>query len=87
MEPQEAIKKINEFVRSIKRTSDGMFYIDHDLDLAFDTAIDALEKQIPMKQTEEYDMAGRHIKVCGYCGDFPQGGWDFCSWCGQKQDV
>ena len=83
MEPQEAIKTLNDY---ISNTDFDRIY-DRNILNAFDEAIEALEKQIPMKQTEEYDITGRPIKVCGYCEDVPRGGWDYCTWCGQKQDV
>lgn len=83
MEPQEAIKTLNDY---ISNTDFDRIY-DRNILNAFDEAIEALEKQIPMKQTEEYDITGRPIKVCGYCRDVPRGGWDYCTWCGQKQDV
>jgi len=50
---------------------------------AFDRAIEALEKQIPMPTKEELDISGRRIRVCGYCGDVPRNG-KFCKLCGQR---
>lgn len=50
---------------------------------AIDVAIEALEKQIPMSMTEELDISGRPIRVCGNCGDAPGSG-EFCRWCGQR---
>ena len=85
MEPQKAIDIIKEYIENTDL--DRHYQNDRNILNAFDEAIEALEKQIPMKQTEEYDITGRPIKVCGYCGDVPRGGWDYCTWCGQKQDV
>lgn len=50
---------------------------------ALDEAIEALEKQIPMKMMEELDISGRPIRVCGNCEDAPGNG-EFCKWCGQR---
>lgn len=50
---------------------------------AVDIAIEALEKQIPMKMTEVLDISGRPIRVCGNCEDAPGSG-EFCRWCGQR---
>lgn len=46
-------------------------------------AVEALEKQIPIPMTEEVDISGRPIRVCGNCGDAPGNG-EFCQWCGQR---
>ena len=83
MKPEEAIEildrlhKVDPWKRKINQKA-------YD---AISMAIEALQLQIPMKQMEESAIDGRRIKVCGNCGDSPGGGWEYCSWCGQKQEV
>ena len=54
-----------------------------DLREAVNEAIEALDKQIPIKMMEVLDISGRPIRVCGNCGDAPGNG-EFCKWCGQR---
>jgi hypothetical protein len=52
-----------------------------------DMAIDALEKQEPMKPLpQEMDIDGRAITPCGFCGEeLPHNSlYDFCPHCGQR---
>ena len=58
--------------------------ISREADEALGVAIEALEKQIPMKPLpEEMDVFGKTIKPCGFCGDNPGEGY-YCQWCGQR---
>jgi len=53
----------------------------------FDTAIAALEKQVPMKPLpQEMDIDGRAITPCGFCcEELPHNSlYDFCPHCGQR---
>lgn len=54
---------------------------------ALETAIEALEKQIPMKpMPKEISVDGRAVTPCGNCGNII-GYFDvFCSTCGQRID-
>lgn len=50
---------------------------------AIDAAIEALEKQIPMKLLQpEMGVNGKIIHPCGNCGEDVKGGV-YCPWCGQ----
>lgn len=55
---------------------------------AFDMAIEALEKQIPMKTlAPELGVSPRYpiIIPCGNCGmELADRMWEYCPWCGQK---
>lgn len=54
---------------------------------AIDIAIEALEKQIPMKLLPpEMGIDGRIITPCGYCGEeLPKKAfYAYCPYCGQK---
>ena len=83
MTPQEAIQYLERFQEPEPWESQ----ITGEAYEALEMAIDALEKQIPMKRKEELDITGKPILVCGNCGDSPGGGWDYCSWCGQRIDI
>ena len=54
---------------------------------AVDFAVDALEKQIPMKtMPPELGISPRHpiIIPCGNCGmELEDRMWEYCPWCGQ----
>lgn len=55
----------------------------------FDMAIEALEKQVPMKPLpQEMDIDGHAITPCGFCGEaLPHNSlYDFCPYCGQAID-
>ena len=48
-------------------------------------AIDALEKQRPIKPgPKELDIAGVPCIPCGNCGTSINTMWDYCPWCGQR---
>lgn len=52
-----------------------------------DIAIEALEKQIPMKPMHpQMGIDGRKIVPCGYCGEeLPENmTYEYCPYCGQK---
>ena len=54
---------------------------------AIETAVEALEKQIPMKLLPpEMGIDGRVITPCGYCGEeLPKKAfYTYCPYCGQK---
>lgn len=54
---------------------------------AIDMAIEALEKQIPMKSMHpQMSIDGRKIIPCGYCEEeLPENiFYDYCPYCGQK---
>ena len=57
---------------------------------ACDMAVDALEKQIPMKtMPQELGISPRHpiIIPCGNCGmELEDRMWEYCPWCGQAID-
>ena len=55
--------------------------------ISLDMAIDALEKQIPMKPMHpQMGIDGRKIVPCGYCEEeLPENMlYDYCPYCGQK---
>lgn len=51
---------------------------------AMEIAIEAMEKQIPLKHLP-YEMGanGAVLYPCGNCGEDVKG-YDYCPWCGQK---
>lgn len=54
---------------------------------AIEMAVEALEKQIPMKLLPpEMGIDGRVITPCGYCGEeLPKKAfYEYCPYCGQK---
>ena len=54
---------------------------------AIEMAVEALEKQIPMKLLPpEMGIDGRVITPCGYCGEKKQkkAFYTYCPYCGQK---
>ena len=57
-------------------------------DWAREIAVDAMEKQIPMKTLDpELGISPRHpiIIPCGNCGmELADHMWEYCPWCGQK---
>lgn len=80
MKPSEAIQKV-------KRVK-GLYAYESDYE-ALDAAIDALEKQEPMKPLQqEMDIDGRAITPCGFCGEeLPRNIlYNFCPYCGQAID-
>jgi len=79
MTPQEAIS----ILERLQEPEEWEPQITFDAFDALEMAIEALEKQIPMKMTEVVDISGRPIRVCGNCGDAPGSG-EFCRWCGQR---
>jgi len=81
MIPQEAIP----ILERLQEPEAWEPQISRDAYEALELAIDALEKQIPMKMMEVLDISGRPIRVCGNCEDAPGNG-EFCRWCGQKID-
>lgn len=81
MSPQEAIP----ILKRLQEPEAWEPQISRDAYEALELAIEALEKQIPMKMTEVLDISGRPIRVCGNCGDAPGNG-EFCRWCGQRID-
>ena len=77
----------NEAIQKIKRVK-GLYAYESDYE-ALDMAIDALEKQVPMKPLpQEMDIDGRAITPCGFCGEeLPHNSlYDFCPYCGQAID-
>lgn len=58
---------------------------------ALETAIEALEGQIPMKPgAKELGISPRHpiIIPCGNCGmELSDHMWEYCPYCGQKDSV
>ena len=79
MEPEEAIK-ILEVAKAECEWDAPLEY-----QAAFELAISALEKQIPMK-TLPYEMGldGKIEIPCGNCGSSLDGIWDYCPFCGQE---
>ena len=58
-----------------------------DFTQAIEMAIEALEKQMPMKLLPpEMGIDGRVITPCGYCGEeLPKKAfYEYCPYCGQK---
>ena len=87
---KRAVEILNELAdRSPRYSKSKIISAEQDKEIveALEMAIEALQLQIPMKQMEESSIDGRRIKVSGNGGDYPGGGWEYCSWCGQKQDV
>ncbi len=78
MTPEEAIKTIKAAQAEVEWNY-PMSYA-----AAFDVAIEALERQIPLKHLP-YEMGenGTMLYPCGNCGEDVKG-YDFCPWCGQK---
>ena len=81
MSPQESIP----ILERLQEPEPWEPQISRDAYEALELAIEALEKQIPMKMTEVLDISGRPIRVCGNCEDAPGNG-EFCRWCGQRID-
>ena len=79
MSPQESIP----ILERLQEPEPWEPQISRDAYEALELAIEALEKQIPMKMTEILDISGRPIRVCGNCEDAPGSG-EFCRWCGQR---
>ena len=79
MTPQEAIS----ILERLQEPEAWEPQITFDAFEALELAIDALKKQILIPMTEEVDISGRPIRVCGNCGDAPGNG-EFCRWCGQR---
>ena len=79
MTTQEAITELNQ----IRNVYANMRKEYKSCVEAIEMAIEALERQIPMSNMEEWDISGRRIKVCGNCEEVPGNG-DFCKWCGQR---
>lgn len=53
---------------------------------AAEIAVEALEKQIPMKiGSRVMDYMGRVKSECGNCGEIVEDPmWSYCPWCGQR---
>lgn len=77
MKPEEAIS----ILKSWRITGDK----SHE---AVDMAIEALEKQLPMKiGSKVLDYMGRVKHECGNCGEIVEDTmWSYCPWCGQRID-
>lgn len=84
MNNKEAIRKLIQFRRILEK---GVFPVGYRFDAEpFDMAVEALEKQVPMKPLpQEMDIDGRAITPCGFCGEaLPKNVlYDFCPYCGQ----
>lgn len=94
MTPEEAIKTIQVAVAEVE----WEYALDYDI--AFETAIEALEKQIPKKPIpysislgEEPVKIGRcfyhqgaNVHICPNCSNFISITNVFCFWCGQALD-
>lgn len=55
----------------------------------YETAIEALEKQLPMKAEEIVPALGRKGYECKCCGgelEYRDTYSDYCKWCGQRID-
>jgi len=78
MTAQEAIKIIKAAQAEVE------WECPLDYATAFDMAIEALEKQIPLKHLP-YEMGqdGSVLYPCGNCGEDVKGS-DYFPWCGQK---
>ena len=84
MENQEALQYIIGHCLGPDAERDGTAWND-----AMMTAIEALEKQVPIKPLpQEMDIDGRAITPCGYCGEeLPHNLlYNFCPYCGQAID-
>ena len=87
MTNEDAIKIIGQYDVSGFEfyTTDGERIPDIQVTDAFEMALDALRKQIPMKPGHyEMDMDGRVVIPCGNCGSDLDGTEEHCKWCGQK---
>lgn len=81
MTPKEAIERLERLQEPEPRE---LLRVSQEVYEALEMAIEALEKQIPMKPLpEELDVFGMAIKPCGFCGDDPGEGY-YCQWCGQR---
>lgn len=80
MTPEEAIRII-EVGKAEREWNAPLEYQE-----AFDVAIEALEKQIPVKiGSKVMDYMGRVRPECGNCGEIVEDAmWSYCPWCGQK---
>jgi len=87
MDSKEAIHKLIQFRRILEK---GVFPVGYRFDAEpFDIAVEALEKQAPMKPLpQEMDIDGRAITPCGFCGEeLPHNFlYNFCPYCGQAID-
>ena len=83
MKPDEAIK----ILEVAKAECEGNAPLEYQE--AFDAAIEALEKQMPMKTlAPELGISPRHsiIIPCGNCGmELADRMWEYCPWCGQAR--
>lgn len=60
-------------------------YPESEICEAYDLAMEAIEKQIPMERLDpEFGQNGRIIYPCGNCGE-ELGSGDYCQFCGQKR--
>lgn len=86
MNMNEAIQKLigyRRFIEKMAMTIPGYIFDAE----PFDMAVEALEKQVPMKPLpQEMDIDGRAITPCGFCGEeLPHNSlYDFCPHCGQR---
>lgn len=83
MNNQEAIT----LLRNLEDSLNSYCGLNEEGKTAFRMAIEALEKQIPMKLLPpEMGIDGRVITPCGYCGEeLPKKAfYEYCPYCGQK---
>ena len=91
MTPKEAIETIKIAIAEVEWNYPLNYAV------AFEVAIEALEKQIPKKPTEKaqegFDFEIAHCLVCSYCNASIVNVWSkaeyrpkFCHYCGQALD-
>lgn len=80
MTSQEAITKLHVMKNLIE------WDMPLDYQEVVDVAVEALEKQIPMKplNTEMDAFSGRAVTPCGNCGETISPMQEYCHLCGQK---
>ena len=82
MKPEEAIERINEHIAIHRYNEPHAIRIAEALQMA----VDALEKQIPMKPINEPINQSLHYKLCQRCKRKISGmewGQTYCGTCGQ----
>ena len=82
MTNEEAIERINEHIAIHRYNEPQAIRIAEALQMA----IEALEKQIPVKiGSKVMDYMGRVRPECGNCGEIVEDTmWSYCPWCGQR---